>query len=637
MWPNGRSRFLMIAAATALGVAGCSSTSGPTNPVPDPNANRVSIAMVTHGQAADPFWAQVQKGAEQAATDFNVDLRYSSPPTTDPQAQAKLITDAAGQKPAAMVVTIPDPATLTAPIKQASAGGVSVIVANVGLNQLDQVGGLTFVGQNDQLAGQEAGTVMAAAGPRHALCVIHEADNTALTDRCAGFGGQLTKAGGTSRVLQVNGSDQPGAQAAIAAALTQDPAIDSVLATGIQGFGAASAAVKGLNAGGRIKLGTFDVSIDNPNDLAAVQSGEALFVVDQQPFLQGYDAVQTAAFQARFGQHPFRPIYTGPSLVTKDNAAQVQKLYQAIGNANNQSRVSVAMVTHGQAFDPFWALVRKGAEQAAVDYNVDLHYSSPDTTDPNAQAKLIIDAAAQGPAAMVVTIPDPAVLAVPIRRVTSSGLPVVVMNIGLDQLAAVGGLTYVGQDETLAGQEAGTAMASAGVKHGLCIIHEEQNVALTNRCDGFSKQLETTGGTVTVLHVNGAQLHEAQQQVTTALTQDPSIDGVLATGTAGFSAAGGALQSMNAFGKIKLGSFDVSTTNLAAVQNGQAEFAVDQQPFLQGYDAVQTAAFQARYSQHPFGPIYTGPSLVTKDNAAQVAKLYQGNAPVLVQQGGYPS
>ena len=156
----------------------------------------------------------------------------------------------------------------------------------------------------------------------------------------------------------------------------------------------------------------------------------------------------------------------------------MQKLYQALGNANNQSRVSVAMVTHGQGFDPFWALVRKGAEQAATDFNVDLHYSSPDTTDPNAQAKLINDAAAQGPAAMVVTIPDPAVLVPSIRRVTSSGLPVVVMNIGLDQLAVVGGITYVGQDETLAGQEAGTAMASAGVKHGLCIIHEEQNVAL---------------------------------------------------------------------------------------------------------------------------------------------------------------
>ena len=66
-------------------------------------------------------------------------------------------------------------------------------------------------------------------------------------------------------------------------------------------------------------------------------------------------------------------------------------------------------------------------------------------------------------------------------------------------------------------------------------------------------------------------------------------------------------------------------------------FVVDQQPFLQGYNAVQIAAFEARYGQHPVGPVYTGPSLVTKANAAQVQKLYKGNAPVLVQQGEYPS
>jgi simple sugar transport system substrate-binding protein len=417
----------------------------------------------------------------------------------------------------------------------------------------------------------------------------------------------------------------------------QDPAVNGVLATGIQGFSAASGAIKGLNAGSRIKVGTFDVSVDNPNNLAAVQSGDALFVVDQQPFLQGYDAVQTAAYQARFGQHPFRPIYTGPSLVTKDNAAKVMSLYQGLGKPGQQQRVAIAMVTHGQGLDPFWALIRKGAEQAATDFNVDLKYSSPDTTNPNEQAKLITDAAGQKPAAMVVTIPDAGVLTAPIKQASDSGVPVIVMNVGVGQLSQVGGLTYVGQDETLAGQEAGTAMAKAGVTHGLCIVHEEQNAALTDRCDGFSKQLTNTGGTVQVLHVNGAQLHDAQQAVENALQQDPSINGVLATGLPGFSAAGGALQATNAFGKVKLGSFDVSTTNLAAVQNGQAEFAVDQQPFLQGYEAVQVAAFQARFGQHPFQPIYTGPSLVTKDNAAQVAKLYQGNAPVLVQQGGYPS
>ena len=155
--------------------------------------------------------------------------------------------------------------------------------------------------------------------------------------------------------------------------------MNGVLATGIQGFGAASAAMKALNAGSRVKLGAFDVSAENPDNLAALQNGEAVFVIDQQPFLQGYDAVQVAAFQARFGQHPFRPVYTGPSLVTKDNAAKVQELYQGLNTTGPPTKINVAMVTHGQGFDPFWALIRKGAEQAAADFDVDLACRWPDT------------------------------------------------------------------------------------------------------------------------------------------------------------------------------------------------------------------------------------------------------------------
>jgi simple sugar transport system substrate-binding protein len=140
---------------------------------------------------------------------------------------------------------------------------------------------------------------------------------------------------------------------------------------------------------------------------------------------------------------------------------------------------------------------------------------------------------------------------------------------------------------------------------------------------------------VQVLHVNGAQLHQAQTAVEQALKRNPSINGVLATGIIGFQAAGGALQTLNDFGKIKFGTFDVSRADLTAVQNGQAMFVVDQQPFLQGYLAVQVAAFDARYSQHPFQPIYTGPSLVTKANAAKIAQLYK-NTGIALFQGGYP-
>ncbi|HJY66537.1 MAG TPA: hypothetical protein VJ254_07395, partial [Streptosporangiaceae bacterium] len=95
------------------------------------------------------------------------------------------------------------------------------------------------------------------------------------------------------------------------------------------------------------------------------------------------------------------------------------------------------------------------------------------------------------------------------------------------------------------------------------------------------------------------------------------------------------LQSLGKFGTIKLGTFDVSTQDLNAVANGQALFVVDQQPFLEGYMAVQVTAFEARFSQHPFGPILTGPSLVTKANVAQVQQLYKSTG-IPLFNGGYP-
>ena len=206
-------------------------------------------------------------------------------------------------------------------------------------------------------------------------------------------------------------------------------------------------------------------------------------------------------------------------------------------SATSGPRITVAMVTHGQAFDPFWALVKKGAQTAANDFNVNLVYSSPSTTNPQEQASLITKAAAQHPKGLLVTIPDAAVLSAPIKQAVSAGIPVVVMNVGANVYQSVGGLTFVGQDETVAGQEAAREMADAGVHKALCVIHEEQNIALVQRCAGFTQALAARGGSVTTIHVNGAQLNSAATAIENALKADPSIDGVLTTGILGFDAA----------------------------------------------------------------------------------------------------
>src|SRR5205807_10578644 len=114
-------------------------------------------------------------------------------------------------------------------------------------------------------------------------------------------------------------------------------------------------------------------------------------------------------------------------------------------------RITVVMVTHGQSFDPFWALVQKGAQTAAADFNVSLVYRSPATTNPQDEASLVAQAVAQRPKGLGVTIPDAAVLSGPVRQAVSAGLPVIVMNVGADVYQNVGALTFVGQDELTAG------------------------------------------------------------------------------------------------------------------------------------------------------------------------------------------
>jgi simple sugar transport system substrate-binding protein len=305
-------------------------------------------------------------------------------------------------------------------------------------------------------------------------------------------------------------------------------------------------------------------------------------------------------------------------------------------SAQSGPRITVDMITHGQAFDPFWALVKKGAQTAASDFNVSLVYHSPSTTNPQAEASLISQAAATHPKGLVVTIPDAAALSGAVKQASSSGIPVTVMNVGVSVYQSVGGLTFVGQDEIAAGQEAGREMTGSGVHKALCVIHEAQNTALADRCTGFAKAMRAKGGSVTVLHVNGARLNDAANAIQAALKKDPAINGVLTTGIIGFNAAGGALQSLGKFGQIKLGTFDVSTQDLNAVINGKALFVIDQQPFLEGYMAVQVSAFEARYGQHPFGPVFTGPSLVTTANAAQVQQLYKSTG-IPLFNGGYPT
>ncbi|MCX4817925.1 sugar ABC transporter substrate-binding protein [Streptomyces sp. NBC_01239] len=278
-------------------------------------------------------------------------------------------------------------------------------------------------------------------------------------------------------------------------------------------------------------------------------------------------------------------------------------------------RMTVAMVTHAAPGDTFWDLVRKGAQAAAAKDNVRLVYSS----DPSAgnQANLVQNAIDQKVDGIALTAAKPDAMKDVVAKAKSAGIPLVGFNSGVEDWKKLGMLEYFGQDENIAGQAFGKRLTQLGAKHALCVIQEQGQVALEARCAGVKKGFS---GKTDILYVNGTDMPSVKSTITAKLTQDSSIDQVV---TLGAPIALTTIQSLSDSGsRAKLATFDLSKDLVKAVQDGKIEFAVDQQPYLQGYLAVDSLWLyktNGNFSGGGAAPVLTGPAFITKDNVDSVA------------------
>ncbi|MDH3664571.1 MAG: sugar ABC transporter substrate-binding protein [Alphaproteobacteria bacterium] len=278
----------------------------------------------------------------------------------------------------------------------------------------------------------------------------------------------------------------------------------------------------------------------------------------------------------------------------------------------------IIVVSHGQASDPFWSVVKNGVERAAKDTGSNVDYRAPETFDMVAMSQLIDAAVNQEPDGLIVSMPDADALGPSVEKAVAAGIPVISMNSGSDVAKELGALLHVGQSEYDAGKIAGAKMAELGGSKGLCINHEVGNVSLDDRCAGFT---EGFGGEVTVLPTTNDPT-EIEAKVKAALDSDGDIDTVIALGAslAGEPAVA-AVKAVGKGGEVHIGSFDLSGGYLQSVADGDAAFAIDQQQYLQGYLPVVFLALHAEYGLMPGGDVPSGPNLITSDKAAQVIEL----------------
>ena len=290
----------------------------------------------------------------------------------------------------------------------------------------------------------------------------------------------------------------------------------------------------------------------------------------------------------------------------------------AIGSSAVADQTRVVFVTHGQAADQYWSVVKKGMDDAAETMKVKAEYLAPETFDMPAMRKLLDAAIASKPDGLVVSIPDENAIAPSVENAVKSGIPVIVIDSGGSELSRkLGALLFMGQSEYDAGVAAGQRVKALGLSKAVCVNHEVGNVSLDDRCRGFGDGL---GAKVPVLQ-GVMDPTEMKGRIAAFLTKNPDIQFVLTVGSAGADPALAAIDEAGLTGKIKTGTFDLSPTILQAVVDGKMEWGIDAQQYLMGYIPVVAFDLLKRYKLAPIADYPTGPGFVGKAEAASVIEL----------------
>ncbi len=307
------------------------------------------------------------------------------------------------------------------------------------------------------------------------------------------------------------------------------------------------------------------------------------------------------------------------SLAACSSSGGKQETSSAGANAGKADtpEMTVAMITHQAPGDTFWDIIRKGAEAAAAKDNVNLQYSNdPDATKQAQLIQAAIDSKVDG---IAVTDPNTGALGAAIKAAVAAGIPVTMFNAGGNDALELGAIGYFGQGETEAGIGAGKKIVDEGSKNIVCVIQEQGQQQLEDRCDGVTKG--AAGAKVQRLYVNGRDDSAVTTAIQAKLTQDKSIDFVLALGA---PFALDAVKSVEGAGSsAKIGTFDTNKELVTAIKDGKVGFAIDQQPYLQGYLAVD-ALWLFKTNGNTLGGgtnVATGPSFIDSSNVEKVAEF----------------
>jgi len=306
------------------------------------------------------------------------------------------------------------------------------------------------------------------------------------------------------------------------------------------------------------------------------------------------------------------------------------------------------LVSHAPDSDSWWNTIKNAIKQAGEDFGVTVDYRNPPGGDLADMARIIEQASARNYEGVITSIADIDVLKKPIGQVVAKKILLVTINSGTTaQSEQLGAIMHVGQPEYDAGKAAGERAKAAGAKSFLCVNDYATNPASFVRCKGFGDALGVDYKKSTI--DSGDDPTTVESKVSAYLRKNPTTSAVLTLGPNSAHPTLKAIAKLGLKGKIFMATFDLSPEISAGIKDGTVAFAIDQQPYLQGYIPVAVLAImkqqstqdlskvmaalkaspkaKARFDAYGLAPVYgarhisSGPGFVTKDNIGKVEKF----------------
>ena len=293
----------------------------------------------------------------------------------------------------------------------------------------------------------------------------------------------------------------------------------------------------------------------------------------------------------------------------------------AIG-ASMAMAADIAVIA-GSEQDGFFNLIKKGVDDAALVVRANggkvnyLRTKNYDNFGPDLVG-LIQTAVSQGVQgiAIPVWVPDAEVPA--LQEAAKKGIKIMMYNAGAEHRETISGMNYFGSDEYVAGVAGGEYLAKHGAKNIICHIQVPGAVNLEARCKGVKEGAEKNGAKVTNLPLpanldqNATGTAEAMKA---ELVKDGSVDAIITLAAWAADSAASAIEQAGKNGKVQLGTFDMSPAVLDRIKGGTQTFAIDQQPYLQGFLATTMLAANIDFGTNIATiPVLTGPGIVDASN-----------------------